>query len=64
MEVRRQVKGIVSANKQYATIDEQIERFIGYLGILSTDNALRTSGMRPENFWMPHSARDKYDNIC
>jgi hypothetical protein len=47
-----QGKDVISANKQYATIDEQVERFIGYLSGLSRQEALHTSGVLSENFWL------------
>jgi hypothetical protein len=47
-----QGKDVASANKQYATIDEQVERFIAYLSALSNGEALQISGMRSEHFWL------------
>jgi hypothetical protein len=47
-----QGKDIVSANKQYATIDDQVERFISYLSNLSDSEALETAGVCSENFWL------------
>ncbi len=47
-----QAKDIVSANKQYATIDEQVERFIGYLSALTGGEALDTAGVYSGNFWL------------
>jgi DDE superfamily endonuclease len=47
-----QGKDVISANKQYATIDEQVERFIGHLSGLSRKEALHTSGVLSENFWL------------
>lgn len=46
---------MVSANKPYATIDEQVERFIGYLGGLSNREALHTAGVLPTGFWLRHA---------
>ena len=47
-----QGKDVVSANKQYSTIDEQVERFINYLSGLSGKEALHTSGVLSKNFWL------------
>lgn len=46
-----QAKDAISANKQYP-IDEQVTRFLGYLRGLSDQDALRTSGVLSENFWL------------
>jgi hypothetical protein len=45
-------KGVVSANKQYATIDEQVDRFLGHLRNLSNREALHTSGVLSGRFWL------------
>ena len=45
-------KSMISANKQYATIEDQVERFIGYLSGLSNKEALRTAGVHSGNFWL------------
>jgi hypothetical protein len=42
----------VSANKQYATIDEQADLFISYLYALSNSEALRASGALSKSFWL------------
>jgi DDE superfamily endonuclease len=47
-----QAKDVVSANKQYPTIDHQVRWFIGYLEALSDDEALHTAGVRSERFWL------------
>jgi hypothetical protein len=47
-----QAKDVIAANKQYATIDEQIERFLGSLGGLSGREALHTSGVLSDDFWL------------
>lgn len=47
-----QGKDLLSANKQYATIDDQAERFIGYLSDLSGDEALDTAGVYSGGFWL------------
>ena len=47
-----QAKGVVSANKQYASIDEQVERFIGHLSRLTNTEALDTAGVHSGDFWL------------
>lgn len=47
-----QGKDAISANRQYATIDEQVERFISHLSGLSRQEALHTSGVLSDNFWL------------
>lgn len=47
-----QAKDIVSANKQDATIKDQVERFIGYLSALSNRETLDTAGVHSGNFWL------------
>jgi hypothetical protein len=47
-----QAKDLISANKQYATIDDQVERFISYLSALSNWEALYTAGVNSGNFWL------------
>jgi DDE superfamily endonuclease len=47
-----QGKDVISANKQYATIEEQVERFLRYLQSLSNEEALHTSGVLSEDFWL------------
>jgi hypothetical protein len=47
-----QAKDLISANKQYATIEDQVERFINYLSGLSNGNALATAGVYSGNFWL------------
>ncbi len=45
-------KDVISANKQYATIDEQVDRFLGHLHGLSNQEALHTSGVLSGKFWL------------
>lgn len=47
-----QGKDVVSADCQYATVDEQVERFLDYLGGLSAWDALRTAGVHSKGFWL------------
>lgn len=45
-------KDVVSADKQYATIDEQVGRFLRYLRSLSNQEALHKSGVLSGRFWL------------
>lgn len=47
-----QGKDVISADKQYATIDEQVVRFLAHLGALSDQEALHTSGVLSDDFWL------------
>jgi hypothetical protein len=47
-----QGKDVISANKQYATIDEQVERFLRHLREMSNQEALHTSGVLSNDFWL------------
>lgn len=48
----RHAKATISANRQYATIDESVERFICYLDGLSDYEALRKAGLLSPDFWL------------
>ncbi len=45
-------KDVVSANRQYVTIDEQVHRFLLYLESLSPHEALHKSGVLSKHFWL------------
>jgi hypothetical protein len=47
-----QAKDVVSADKQYATLEEQVDRFLGYLASLSPGWALKTAGVYSDDFWL------------
>jgi hypothetical protein len=47
-----QAKDIISVNKQYATIDEHVDRFLCHVYSLSNREVLHTSGILSENFWL------------
>jgi hypothetical protein len=47
-----QGKDVICADTQYATLDEQVDRFIGYLEGLSPQQALHTAGVHSEDFWL------------
>ncbi len=48
----RHGKQVMSANYQYASIDLQVERFIGYLISLSAFRALDKAGLLSKNSWL------------
>jgi hypothetical protein len=47
-----QGQDVISANKQSATMDEQVERFLDQLRSRSDREALPTSGVLSKNFWL------------
>lgn len=48
----RDGKAVKAANWQYAAIDLQVERFMGYLAGLSATEALRKAGLLSEDCWL------------
>lgn len=55
-----QAKDVIAANKQYATIDEQVDRFLGFLDNLSGREALHTSGVLSDDFWLKAALSKKF----
>ena len=47
-----QAKDAMSANKQYASFDEQIERFLAYLSSFTNREALAAAGVCAPDFWL------------
>jgi hypothetical protein len=47
-----QAKDVISADRQYSTIDEQVERFLDHLESLSIWETLCTSGVYARGFWL------------
>lgn len=47
-----QAKDVVSANKQYASLDEHLERFLAYLSAWSNREALSAAGVCAPDFWL------------
>ncbi len=45
-------KDVISANKQYATIEDQVQRFLTYLQAFSGEAALHTAGVLSKDFWL------------
>jgi transposase len=48
----RHAKQVVSANRQYADIEEHVHRFTRYLYSLTRRQALRKAGVLAEDFWL------------
>jgi len=55
-----QGKDVIAANKQYATIDEQVDRFLSHLTSLSGPEALHTSGVLSNDFWLRPTLSKKF----
>ena len=47
-----QAKDVVSANKQYSSLNEQVERFLRYLSSFSNRQALKAAGVCAPDFWL------------
>jgi hypothetical protein len=47
-----QGKDVISADRPYATIGEQVDRFLGYLESLPAREALHTAGVYSKDFWL------------
>jgi hypothetical protein len=47
-----QAKDVISADKQYATIDEHVARFLRYLERLSGRESLHAAGVYSNGFWL------------
>jgi hypothetical protein len=47
-----QAKDVVAANEQEATIDDQVDRFLKHLLGMSGREALHTSGVLSDDFWL------------
>lgn len=47
-----QAKALLSANRQYATMEKQAARFVAYLQSLSDREALRLAGVLSGDFWL------------
>jgi len=55
----RHAKDLISANRQYNSIEEQAERFVNYINSLTKDEALNIAGVRSPHFWL-RSAMSNY----
>lgn len=47
-----QAKDVICADKQYPSLDEQVDCFIRHLGSLSSLDALHTAGVLSDDFWL------------
>jgi hypothetical protein len=47
-----QGKEVISANKQYGTIEEHVDRFLNHLRALANREALHTAGVLSKGFWL------------
>jgi DDE superfamily endonuclease len=59
-----QGKDVISANKQYATIDEQVDRFLDYLCSLTNQEALHTAGVLSKRFWLKRALSDEFWRVA
>jgi hypothetical protein len=55
-----QGKDVVSANKQYHSIEEHVERFLAFLHGLSGPEALHTAGVLSDDFWLKATLSKKF----
>jgi hypothetical protein len=55
-----QAKDAVCANMQHADIDQQADAFIAHASSLSNQQALRTSGVLSEHFWLRRALSKKF----
>ena len=59
-----QGKDVISANKQYATIEEQVDRFLDYLRGLTKQEALHTSGVLSKKFWLKRALSNYFCGLA
>jgi DDE superfamily endonuclease len=59
-----QAKDVIAANKQDATIDEQIDRSLGFLDGLWGREALHTSGVLSDDFWLRATLSKKFCGLA
>ena len=59
-----QGQAVVAPNKQYATIDEQVHRFLGYLNSLDDHEALDTAGILSKKFWLRRTLTYRQNPEC
>ncbi len=57
-------KDVVSANRQYATIEDQVSRFLEYLESLSSRETLHTAGVLSKHFWLRSRIVKKLMRTC
>jgi DDE superfamily endonuclease len=59
-----QAKDCRSANKQYASIDDQVDRFLDYLQSWSGREALHTAGVLSQDFWLKHALSKNFCGLA
>ncbi len=57
-------KDVISANKQYTTIEEQVDRFLSHLRSLTNQEALHTSGVLSKKFWLKRALSDLFCEVA
>jgi hypothetical protein len=57
-------KDAISANKQYAAIEEQVDRFVRHLRSLSDKEALHKSGVLSKNFWLRNALSKTFCGVA
>ena len=59
-----QGKDVISANKQYTTIEEQVDRFLAHLRSLTNQEALHTAGILSKKFWLKRALSDLFCGLA
>jgi hypothetical protein len=59
-----QGKDVISANKQYAKVDEQVDRVLDYLRSLTNQEALHTSGVLSKRFWLEGAVPNEFCGVA
>ena len=55
-----QGKDVVAANKQYATIEDQVDRLLKHRLSMSGREALHTSGVLSDDFWLKAAVSKRF----
>jgi hypothetical protein len=58
-----QGKDLRNATKQYASIDEQVDRFLGYRQSWSGPEAWHTAGVLSGHFWLRHALSKTFADL-
>ena len=58
----RHGKERICANRQYASIEEQVHRFLHYLKGLSVEETLQKAGVLSEDYWLKTESWDKHSD--
>jgi len=59
-----QGQDVISADKRYTTIEEQVGRFLDYLRNLTNQEALHTSGVLSTKFWLNGALSDLFCEVA